>query len=320
MPHSGLPERFLIAPYALSLTVSVALLSKFITSRKFVATIVLILIAYSVYMPIRFQISRARAAANPSPNLKVLYKWPFTETLDYIPDSSHILFVGSQGVPDYPLFRPQTGYKNIVIPWGKQLFNSSRMQDLMERNHITHVLVENDQALDFAWDPPVPTTEMVEWLVNHPGFSEVSVTTKSMRLFETQQAKEARQQEIERGMEKAQVGLQTSLVIIDPSLRNQVAIDTSSLTVPWPLESKQQHRDILWLGHGHSAGLSGVLWSREHRKVLLRFYLTHGPGQNDKLCSVQLSGLANGHVITGVRRLNESTSRLDFPLSPQTRP
>ena len=155
---------------------------------------------------------------------------------------------------------------------------------------------------------------MVEWLVNHPGFSEVSVTTKSMRLFETQQAKEARQQEIERGMEKAQVGLQTSLVIIDPSLRNQVAIDTSSLTVPWPLESKQQHRDILWLGHGHSAGLSGVLWSREHRKVLLHFYLTPGPGQNDKLCSVQLSGLANGHVRTGVRRLNEST-RLDFPLS-----
>ena len=62
MAHSGLPERFLIAPYALSLTVSVALLSKFITSRKFVATLVLILIAYSVYMPFRFQISRVRAA------------------------------------------------------------------------------------------------------------------------------------------------------------------------------------------------------------------------------------------------------------------
>lgn len=317
MPHSGLPERFLVAPYTLGLAISGVILSRFISGHKLAQAITLILVVFTVYPSLQLQMDRIKNIIS-SPILKEQLDWPFAEALNYIPAQARILFVGSQAVADYPLFAPNNGYANQVFLWGKYPFDSRRMQALIETKQITHVLIENDQILDFHWDPPIPTTDMVAWLAEQPNFNEIKLEAGRKRLFETQQQKKIRQAQISQHLEATQAPLPAPLIIIDPSLYHQVGIDPASLKTPWPVEDEgPPEKGFLWLGQAKE-GLEGVLWSNDARNVRLRFDVSPPSGQEDtEEYAIQISGLVQGQIMSLEQTFTESTSlTFTVPLRP----
>jgi hypothetical protein len=317
MTHSGLPERFLVAPYAVGLAIGTILLTRFISDRKVLKMALVVLVVWMVYPSARLQLLQAQEALSV-PLSTAQLDWPFAEALDYIPARAHILFFGAQNAPDYPLFTPANGYSNKVIPWGKTPFNRSRLAELIKDNEVTHVLIQNDHSLDFHWDPPISTTELVTWLANNPDFSEIALATPGMRLFETIETREKRGLEIERGLEVLQVPAQAPLIIVAPSLQHQVGVDPLSLKTPWPItDLGLPEQGFLWLGQGKNEGLEGGLWSKEQRQVILRFDVSPGPARNDSTRTVQLAGQVNGHYLTAEQTFAEPTSlTFTVPLKP----
>jgi hypothetical protein len=184
MPLSGIPERFLIAPYAVGIAVGIVVLRGFIQGRVATGAIVGVLIVLTAFFPLKQKLHRVKSAiAGPAPVHE--YSKPFTEPLDHIPPGASILFAGSQSALDYPLFAPQKGYGNRVISWGKREFDKKVMEDVIEREGITHILIESDCWLRFHWDPPVDISQMIEWLSKRDGTDEIPLSTRGMRLYAT---------------------------------------------------------------------------------------------------------------------------------------
>ena len=73
-----------------------------------------------------------------------------------------------------------------MVPWGKAPFEPQRMRSLIQSEHITDVLIQNDQSVSFHWDPPISTVEMVAWLSHEPDIRGVPLSTPHMRLFESE--------------------------------------------------------------------------------------------------------------------------------------
>lgn len=316
MVDSGLPERFLIAPYALGVAVGVALISRFIAQRRLSRTIVLIVVALTVLPALQLQWDQAKAATNPSPKNLMQLNWPFIEVLDYIPPESTILLVGAQNVPDYPLFAPQLGYTNRVISWGKAPFGAERLQALIETYHITHILIENDQQVDFHWDPPLSTVGMVAWLTQQPNFSEIPIATGQMRLFETVQAKQVRLNAIEQQLRILQSHPQTDIITIDPTLADQIGLTITSLQPSQNPKPDTSHPETLWLGQSEQTGLMGTLWAKDNRHLIVSLNVAPGSGQNNKQ-TIQLAGLVNGRLIASEQDFKGPTT-VDFlvPVKP----
>ena len=180
MTASGVPDRFLIGPYALALPIGVALLGSYASGRKFVQAGALILVVFAVSRPMAEQAYTAEHAII-SPVSASDVDEPFHEALESIPTGSRILFVGNQDAGDYPLFSPRTHYANRVIPWGKAPFDPQRMRSLLQSDQVTHVLIQDDQSV-FV-DRAVSTIEMATWLSQQPGVEGVPLSTPHMRLF-----------------------------------------------------------------------------------------------------------------------------------------
>jgi hypothetical protein len=185
MTASTAPDRFLIGPYALALPIGVALLGNYVYGRRFAEALAIIVVAFAVYQPLGVQASIA-AHAVVSPMSPSEVDEPFHEALNSIPIGSCILFVGNQDAPDYPLFSPRAHYANRVLPWGQAPFEPQRALSLMQSQHVTHVLLQNDQRVVFFWDSGVNTVEMVAWLTHQPGIRELPLSTPHMRLFESE--------------------------------------------------------------------------------------------------------------------------------------
>jgi 4-amino-4-deoxy-L-arabinose transferase-like glycosyltransferase len=328
MAHSKLPERFLIAPYALGLVIGVDALKSRLDKIKFIQIVVLLLVIYTVYPEVRSQFMKTETAL-AFPSTMTLLNMPFAEALNYIPDHSTILLAGSQDVPDYPLFAPNSNYSNRVISWGKSTFNSDRLRQLIDSNHVTHVLIQNDQQLFFHWDPPVNTSEMVEWLTQQPEFDEVPLQAESeavslsqghMRLFETQEIHQRRLEEIKRYLQNTQFPAEAPFIKIDSALHHQVGLEPEALEFPrQPELFGPKDENILWLGQGEQGGLRGVLWSQTQTQVNLHFDLVPGPSMSQDTRRVFLSGLVGGKLVS----LNETFTgpdSLDFQVPLRSGP
>lgn len=298
----GGTERFLMAPYVLGLAVSIVLLSEFVSGHRLLQAASIVLIAYTVYSPLRLQLLRVESAiSSPIPTTRL--DEPFSEPLGYIPPGSHILLVGSQDTLDYPLFAPRNGYSNKVTSWGKMPFDSARMQNLIKTNGVTHVLVQSDQSMCFFHgEPDISTVEMVSWLAGNRDFGEIPLATEGERLFEKRELYEARQRDIERGLEVLQAPAEDSLIFVSPSLKGRVGVDPLVKT-PWPVE-----QGFLWVGYGKAEGLEGGLWAGEPRNVTLRFDVSPGPSRGDQPRTIQLSGRVDGQIVTTQRVFTGSTS------------
>jgi hypothetical protein len=277
MASSAVPDRFLIGPYALMLPIGLALAGTYISGGKYGEAVALLVVAFGVYQPLRAEIYNAVHSV-VSPVTAAEVDQPFQEALDSIPDGSHILFVGNQDAPDYPLFAPRTRYANSVISWGKTPFDAERMQSLIQSEQITHVLVQHDQRVWFHWDPSVSTGEMVAWLPHQPDIREVPLSTPHMRLFQT--ASNIRSNE--KPYETTAAPPSAPLILVENRLRSQVGIDPTFLKTPWPVETLDGSQGgFLWMGEGPPEGVEFGVWSREARTVDFRFNVTAGPSRSD---------------------------------------
>ncbi len=179
---SFLPDRFLVAPFALAIAISAVLVNEMALRSKFLAFLSAFLIFSIAALPVNME-SQAiwRSISQPFP-LAVVDE-PFSTALGHIPSGSSILLVAEQDAGDYPLFNPREHYSNRVIPWGKVPFDSGRMQALIQYDHVTHILIQNDQLVDFNWEPPISTVEMTNWLANQSYLTEIPLNVSGMRLF-----------------------------------------------------------------------------------------------------------------------------------------
>src|SRR6185369_4999085 len=99
------------------------------------------------------------------------------------PRGSRILLVAGGNTRDYPLFAPSAGFANTVVPWGNHPFDPDRAAALLSDNHITHVVIEHDQAVGFHWAGGIRTEPVVSWMQHRNDFREAPLATPHMRLF-----------------------------------------------------------------------------------------------------------------------------------------
>jgi hypothetical protein len=182
MEGSRVPERFLVAPYALGLCITVAVLSRVIETKRILQPVAAILVVYTISMPVRVEASRAVEAiasrdTSPDPDRR------FVGALRLMHEPATILFAGSQSAPDYELFAPASHYSNTVVSWGHRPFDAGEMEKLIRERHIDYVLVENDQVLSFHWDPDIASAVMVKWLSEQTWLEELPLDKPRMRLF-----------------------------------------------------------------------------------------------------------------------------------------
>ncbi len=289
MANSAVPDRFLIGPYALMLPIGLALAGTYISGGKLRESLALLVVVFGVYQPLRAETYDAVHAV-VSPITPDKLDEPFQEALDSIPDGAHILFVGQQDAPDYPLFSPRSHYANSVTSWGKAPFDAERMQSLIQSEQITHVLLQDDQRVRFISDPPVSTSEMVAWLSYQPDIREVPLSTPHMRLYQT--ASNIRSNE--KPYEITAAPPSAPLILVENRLRSQVGLDPTFLRTPWPVETLEASPGgFLWLGEGPQEGVEFGVWSREARIVDLRFNVTAGPSRPtpDRTVSLLQDGL-----------------------------
>lgn len=305
MADSQVPARYLIGPYALALPIGLAVAVPFIKKRKVAESLALLAVAVCVYQPLRSQLyDAARAVTSPVTDADV--NAGFEEALDLIPSSSRILLVGGQSAPDYPLFSPSRQYANTVIPWGKTPFDPERMHRVIESQNVTHVLIQDDEAVVLQWDPDVRTGEMVAWLNREPGLDEITLAKPRMRLFETNH----NTQHYERPFQTTAVPSSAPLITIGSTLQQQVGIDPVFLKTPWAIEGDRT-RAWLWMGQGREEGLALGLWSRQERQVDLRFDVAAGPSLTTPDRTVML--LLNGALVSD--RTFQGTAALTFPVT-----
>jgi hypothetical protein len=177
----GVMGRFWVAPYALSLPIIIYFAARLSQRRAWiaVASIVATIITVTLAATAR-SIAFARAIQeqlNP-----IVLDEPYAEPLFHIKDGSTILLIAGQGTRDYPLFRPRAGFVNRVISWGRREFDQALFDDALK--HADFVIVENDQFLDFDWNPPISSQPFVEALRTRADFTEIPLQyMPTMRLF-----------------------------------------------------------------------------------------------------------------------------------------
>lgn len=175
MVHSRVPERFLVAPYALGMAIATAMVAHNIASRRWLARLLGVIVAILTCSSLALQVNRITQGPSSEPSLR---GDSFENILKAIPIGSHILLVAGQNCTDYSLFAPWARYGNEVRSWGQLPFDSTRMKQEIENERITHVLINNDQL-----SPSIGADNMVVWLARNGNARETPVGD-GMHLFE----------------------------------------------------------------------------------------------------------------------------------------
>jgi len=314
MANSGVPDRFLVAPYALGIVTCGILFAGIASRHRFFRFVVLGLVVLLASGEFYWLCKTAWGRMN-SPVQYEQISAPFSEAMGCIPDGSHILFVGSQASPDYPLFAAGRGYTTCVTPWGEHKFDAARMRTIIDSNAITHILVENEHAVTFHWDPPISTTEMVAWLAHQPDIGKIPLFTEAMRLFTTPRADRLDEDAIDPRFEIVRIPSNAPVLLIGPSLQGVVAIDPHSLKTPWGVEKRRGDTNgFLWIGSGEAEGIQWLIWSRERRGITLSVDAIPGPSRPDSPLTIQLSSSLPGKSPTTAIREFSSPASLTFNL------
>ncbi|MDQ7745171.1 hypothetical protein [Hydrogenophaga pseudoflava] len=279
MAHSEVPARFLCGPYGLALPLGFAMLAPRLSAglarRRLIQGLLALLLVYAAYPPVRSLANEVRQAlAEPLPGIDV--NEPFDEVLrSALPPGSRVLLVGDQGVRDYPLFSPGTGYLNAVIPWGARPFDAERMRRLIAEERVTHVLIQDDARVVFLWFSAVDTRGMVRWLNDQKGLRPVLLRTAGQRLYEVIGAAHVN----DAPFRTSEAPAAAPLIGVSGVLQGQVGVDAADLQIPWPVDDVGgEERGFLWLGQGHPGGFGFALWSRREQEVDLRIDMQPGPG------------------------------------------
>ncbi|MFP8778412.1 ArnT family glycosyltransferase [Hydrogenophaga sp. RWCD_12] len=273
--HAEVPGRFLVSSFALALLLGASLLAGRVSGRKLAPALVAAAVGYAAYAPIRAQTQEAlRVVFGTKPNIDNTE--PFNElTGSLLPPGSRILLVANTSTHDYPLFSPQTGYSNTVVPWGSGPFEPARMDQLIASNRVTHILITDDQRERVVGRPPIDTREMVTWLNAEPGLRSVPLRVPTMRLYEVAGATAMN----ERPFQVTAIPASAPLIRMSDQLHGRVGLDPVVLQTPWPIEKLEDGPNgTLWLGQGRDEGLEFGLWARQTQFVNLMFRVSPGPG------------------------------------------
>jgi hypothetical protein len=183
MAGSGVPIRFLVAPWALGAVLLADLASTFTSGSRSIAFVAGLLVSFQTVPSIHAD-TRSLWAAIQVPIAEATLDEPFADVLQKLPPGSRVLLFAHQGTRDYPLFRPREGFPNRVITWGKETPTLESIMREVRGSHATHVLFENDEWLSRHWDPSLRVAEAVSALAESPGYQDVKVPTPHMRLFQ----------------------------------------------------------------------------------------------------------------------------------------
>jgi hypothetical protein len=173
-------DRFFLPAYALSLPILAIVIQHAVRRVSWVAPIVVVLVALTV-LPVLLR--ENDEAWRRSPMTERELDEPFHSALRQMASYSGVLLVAELDVRDYGLFRPRDGFTNYVVPWGHEPFDAVRMQQLLDENDVTYVLVQRAGDLSLHWRPPVDTRPMLRWLAENPAFEELPEPSPGMRLF-----------------------------------------------------------------------------------------------------------------------------------------
>lgn len=298
MVHSGVPERFLIAPYAVGIVLAFVWLNQIVKRWGKFEFVVLACVVFSTWVPIKQELEQALTAImSPVPALKL--NEPFAEALSAMPEPSTILLIGSEFTTDYPLFLPEEGYANKVIPWGASPFNAQQLRELINTHKITHVLI------DSRWSLPIEPEIISEWLIQQADFHEYPLS--SMHLFETTAVKAKRQDILSKNLSFLEAPARAPFIFVSAPLQNQVGVTIKSDVLdiysgPFMGDTSRANHNIYWIGGGGLVGLEGELWSQHKRLVQLQIDIVP---INEEKVSLQLTGLENGVVASASQSFDQ---------------
>ena len=185
----GVIGRFWIAPYALFVIIATVLLAHWSYRSRRRAVAIMCFIALFALPATFHRLVLLRDIAEP-PSPAALAE-PYGEALLHIPPGSRILLLAGQATRDYPLFHPHDGFPARVTPWGKKSFDAARLVKILADEKITHVLIEDDRAVDFYWVPPLDTGRFVAALAQNENFRQIPLPhTPHVRLFARRDARD----------------------------------------------------------------------------------------------------------------------------------
>lgn len=177
----GGPDRFWLAPYAISLATGVAILARCRPLRTALGALAVIAATAAAYPVVRQMLVRIDQRDHPRFSSA---RYRFAPALEYIPEGSTILLIGSWNAQDYPLLAPEGRLVNRVIPWGKQAFDPDLLEQTLQREQIEFVLFENGRSVRHLEPGDINTAPMVQWLIERPGANHLPLEGAGMiRLF-----------------------------------------------------------------------------------------------------------------------------------------
>jgi hypothetical protein len=181
---ASVPERHLIAPYALGIAFTIALADQYLSRHRLLRGLGILLLMWTAYSSFQTWPSIARAMTLRL-DLPSVQPWILTEVLPYLPADGTVLLVGSQDTFDYPLFEPSRGYSRRVVLWGQRVWNPHEMTRLIRSRRVTHVIIhEVGYDPTTHWEVPIDVRPIVDWLRRQELVREVRLNSPYLYLFE----------------------------------------------------------------------------------------------------------------------------------------
>jgi hypothetical protein len=177
------PSRFILPAYALSIPLGACLIARLRSPRVRTLIAALLLAAVAIVPAGGLALRVLHSFHDKSDPEVVSNRAEWSNAIPHLPPGSRILVFARANAADYDLFLPKLGYPNYVVSWGKEDFNSDRLQRLVRDHRISHVLIQNERSLSSSWDPPISTLELVRWLSSRPDFIQVPGIQPPVRLF-----------------------------------------------------------------------------------------------------------------------------------------
>ena len=283
MPHSGLPDRFLITPYAGGIAVAAAMAGQLLMRNKAAQSVALLLMAWAVYPSLR-QSLLATGNRVLNPPLISTIDAPFEEAMRLIPPGSRILVFGNHQAPDYPLFAPRQGYANQVFPWGKEQIEPGRLHRVIAENQITHLVFQDARALPFEWAPVLWVDRALPWMLQDKDLRLI-LASGEIRVFATPRAKVMQLRATSEQLTVTGAPRHAPLLFVSPDLKDHVSVDENELTTPWAIENVNGS-GYFWIGSGERFGINFGVWTDQTRTVRITMELEPGPGRKDLLRTV----------------------------------
>jgi hypothetical protein len=182
--------RFWLAGYAVVSCAGIATVAP-CARRRSISLVALLLGVWALVPVLQSRITHVdRAMTTPD---EALRREPsFLNALRHIPEGSRILLFANGNAQDFPLYAPQGRIVNEVYSWGASDASIERMDTLIERHRITHVLFERTPKISAAWVNIIDVEPLIEALRRRNDTRELKLPGQGrMILFATPYAQPA---------------------------------------------------------------------------------------------------------------------------------